>query len=281
MNDMNFTELNPVVRSAAIITKLGATGECAAYDSRIIYIYSGDVSATAGGKKLGHLGAGELLYIPAGVPYKLKGQYLEAAVVTFDPTASAPSPDEPIAPVTVADFDVAKCHKVTLEPFDRVIRLSEMEGEADGFTRMCNLFISAEGAYRAQVSAMLKLVLLRLAETVAEGALPTRMVEALDNYIRENYADDISNTEIGAIFGYHPFYVSKILKDKKGITLKQYVIKYKLKAASAMLKNTAKTVNEIAVETGFTDASYFTKTFKAAFGETPKEYRGRFKDGFV
>ena len=48
-----------------------------------------------------------------------------------------------------------------------------------------------------------------------------------------------------------------------------------------MLENTAKTINEIAEETGFTDASYFTKTFKSAFGETPKDYRNRFKDMFV
>ena len=278
---MDFTNLNPIVRSAAKITKLGASGECIAYDSRIIYVYSGDLAASADGKKLGHLGAGEMLYIPAGVKYKLKGQYIEAAVVTFDPTAQSPEPYERISPVLASDFDAARCHCVSLKPFDRVLRLSGAESEGDTFKRICNLFVSEEGAYREEASARLKLVLLTLAESVAENALPARMVEALDNYIRENYRDDISNTEIGAIFGYHPFYVSKILKDKKGITLKQYIIKYKLKAARAMLESTALTINEIAEQTGFTDASYFTKTFKSAFGETPKEYRNRFKDVFV
>ena len=278
---MDFTTLNPVVRSAATLTRLGNSGECIAYDARIIYVHSGNITATVNDKKLGHLSCGDLLYIPSGVKYKLKGQYLEATVVTFDPTAESPEPFTRITPSAVEEFDPSRCHTVTLAPFDRVIKLSEMEAESDTFNKISNIFISAEGAFRAQASAMLKLVLLRVAESVSENALPARMVEALDNYIRENYADDISNTEIGAIFGYHPFYVSKVLKDKKGITLKQYIIKYKLKAARTMLETSSKTVNEIAEETGFTDASYFTKTFKSAFGETPKDYRARFKDEFV
>lgn len=277
---MSYTELNPIVRGAAIITKALGGAETAAYDSRIIYIFSGDLVATVDGKKLGHLGCGELIYIPAGTTYKLKGQFIEAAVISFDPTADFPE-EERLDAVAPCDFDEEKCHKPTLAPFDRVAHISEMEGDADTFSKICNLFISAEGTYRERASAMLKLVLLKLIEATDENALPARMVESLDNYIRENYADDISNTEVGAIFGYHPFYVSKVLKDKKGMTLKQYIIKYKLKAARAMLENSAKTINEIAEETGFTDASYFTKTFKAAFGETPKEYRNRFKDGRV
>ncbi len=278
---MNFKDLNPFVRSAAIITRLGSSDVCCAYDSRIIYVYSGDIVASVDGKKLGHIGTGELIYIPAGAPYSLKGKYLEAAVVSFDITAESPDPCEKIEPTAPSDFDNSRCHAVTLSPFDRPIKLAEMESEADSFTTLANLFISKEGFFRERASAMLKIILLKLAEATDEHALPARMVESLDSYIKENFAEDLSNTELGAIFGYHPFYISKVLKDKKGITLKQYIIKYKLAAARAMLENSNKSVNEIAEETGFTDASYFTKTFKSAFGETPKKYRDRFKESFI
>ena len=107
------------------------------------------------------------------------------------------------------------------------------------------------------------------------------MVEELDNYIRENSAEEISNTEIGAIFGYHPFYVSRMLKERKGITLRQYIIAYRLKNAKRMLELTDKSTSEIAEECGFTDASYFAKTFKATFGMTPKEFRNQFKEEFI
>jgi two-component system response regulator YesN len=128
---------------------------------------------------------------------------------------------------------------------------------------------------------MFKLILLKVMETADENALPARMVEELDNYIRENVAEEISNTEIGAIFGYHPFYISRVLKERKGMTLRQYIIAYRLKQAKRLLELTDRSAAEIAEECGFTDASYFAKTFKASFGMTPKEYRNRFKDEFI
>jgi len=278
---MDLRLLNPVIRSVSMYETVNRTEECVSYDSRLIYMVSGDITATVGEKKLGHLSPGHLLYIPAGVPYKLKGQYLRAAVITFDPTADMPLPESRLSPVPVADYDESLCHRVTLPPFDNYIHIEDMEADRDSFTEMCNIFTSAEGNYLARLSANLKLILLKIAETVDENALPSRMVEALDAYIRDNVGDEISNTEIGAIFGYHPFYVSKMLKDKKGQTLHQYIIAYRLKAARRQLELTSKSVAEIAEATGFTDASYFTKTFRSTFGMTPKEYRNKFKDEFI
>ena len=278
---MDFTRLNPVIHGAALYERPTKNGECIAYDARIIYMISGDIAVTVGGEKLGHLSPGHLLYIPAGVPYRLKGQYLRAAVISFDPVNGL-GDGEVSAPVASEDFDATRVHSCEgLAPFDRHIHVEDMESERDNFIELCNIFTSAEGLYLAEISAAVKQILVKIAETVDEHALPTRMVSALDAYIRENVGDEISNTEIGAIFGYHPFYVSKMLKDKKGITLRQYIIQYRLKLARRMLETTEKSVNEIAEETGFTDASYFTKTFKAAYGETPKAYRNRFKDSFI
>lgn len=279
---MNYTKFNPVIRSVSLYEKINRTDECVAYDSRVIFMLSGDLTATVGGEKFSHLSIGNLLYIPAGVPYKLKSKFLRAVVVTFDPTDEEAEPVEKMAPVPTAEFDPALCHKAGLEaPFDKCIMLPEMESEYDAFEKMANIFTSAEGSYRAQISAMFKLVMLKVAETAEENALPARMVEELDSYIRDNVGDEISNTEIGAIFGYHPFYVSKVLKEKKGLTLRQYIINYRLKASKRLLELTDKSIADIASECGFTDASYFAKTFKSYFGETPKDYRNKFKDEFI
>ena len=279
---MNLTYLNPVVRSVSLYERLNRSEECVGYDSRIIYVVSGDITAVVNGAKLGHLSPGHLLYIPAGMPYKLKGQYLRLVVITFDPTSDTPEPEERIKPVPTAELNPDSVHSVAgLTPLDGMIHIEDMESERDGLLRLVNLFTSAEGSYRAQASASLKQLLLKIIETVDENALPTRMVEALDNYIRDNAGDDISNTEIGAIFGYHPFYISKVLKDRKGTTLRQYIIAYRLKLAKRLLAESAKSINEVAEECGFNDPSYFTKTFRGAFGMTPKEYRNLTKEDFI
>ena len=278
---MEFSKLNPFIRSAGLYEVITNSDECRAYDSRVIYMISGDVTVSIEDEKKFHLSVGNLLYIPAGVRYKLKGQYLRCAVITFDLTDAWCDECERISPSPSAEFDTAKMHAAEIPPFDRVLRLDDMESERDGFIRMCNIATSAEGAWRSEISAMLKLILLKLWETVSENALPARMVEALDEYIRENCSDEISNTEIGAIFGYHPFYVSRVLKEKKGITLRQYIIAYRLKRSKKMLELTKLSIAEIAEECGFTDASYFTKTFRQSFGVTPKEWRNKFKEDFI
>ena len=274
---MELIHLNPFIKQAAIYEKINRTDECRAYDYRLLYVMSGDLSATVGGEKYSHLGPGNLLFIPAGTPYKLKSKYVRLAALIFDLTASG-EPTPPPAPSN--EFSEALLSPPE-PPFNKPIHLADMESDRDTFKRMCNIFTSAEGAYLSQISAMLKLILLKVSEAASETALPTRMVEELDNYISENCKEDISNTELGAIFGYHPFYISKMLKERKGITLHQYIITYRLKAAKRMLELTEKSAAEIADECGFTDASYFAKSFKNAFGETPKEYRNRFKENYI
>ena len=279
---MDFTRLNPVVRSVSLYEKIGRSEDCVGYDCRLIYVVSGDLSATVGEKKLSHMGPGNLIYIPAGVKYRLKSKYMRAVVITFDPTDDNPLPEERLSPAAAGEYDESLCHKAGVEGIlGQVITLGDLESERDTFLRMANIFTSSEGHYRAQLSAMLKLIRLRVIETADEDALPARMVEELDNYIRENVSDEISNTEIGAVFGYHPFYVSRMLKERRGMTLRQYIISYRLKMAKKLLETTDRSAGEIAEECGFTDASYFAKTFKAAFGITPKEYRNSFKDEFI
>ena len=279
---MDINRLNPIIRSVSLYEKITRKEECVAYDSRLIYVVSGDICAVVDQKNLGHLSPGHLLYIPAGTRYKLKGQYLRAVVVTFDPTSDNPMPSERMNPVLTSEFDPSLCHSVSdFPPLDAPIHVEDMEAERDKFIKMADLFTSGEGYYLAAISAQVKLILLKLMEVSDENALPTRMVEALGEYIRENVSDDISNTEIGAIFGYHPFYVSRVIKERKGQTLRQYIITYRLNLSARLLELTNKSIAEIAEECGFTDASYFTKTFKSAMGITPKDYRNKFKEDFI
>ena len=279
---MNFAGLNPFIRSVSLYEKINRTEECVAYDCRMIYVISGDIAAVVDGQSVGHLSPGHLLYIPSGVPYKLKGKYLRAVVISFDLDDKYAKIEGRIPPVPKEEFKSELCHSsADFAPFDRYIHVEDFEGERDLFLSLCDIYTSAQGFYLARISSLVKQVLIKIAELCDEHALPSRMVEALDQYIRENCSDEISNTEIGAIFGYHPFYISKVLKDKKGVTLRQYIIAYRLKRSCALLQFTNKSISEIAEETGFTDASYFTKTFKSSFGTTPKDYRNSFSEDFI
>ena len=58
-----------------------------------------------------------------------------------------------------------------------------------------------------------------------------------------------------------------------GTTPIQYVKQYRIQAASQMLVSTQKKVADIAVQCGFQDISYFTKSFRKFKGCVPTEYR--------
>ena len=123
---MDFRRLNPVVRSAGVYERISNSTPCRAYDARLIYLISGDITVGIEDEKKFHLSVGNLLYIPAGARYSLKGKYLRAAVFTFDLTSECPDPIERMAPVAAEQFDEARAHIPTdAEPFDKAILLEE------------------------------------------------------------------------------------------------------------------------------------------------------------
>ena len=256
---MNFNRTNPTIHSAAIYdrnAKRKKRTPSTSSHARLLYIFSGELSYTVGDEKPKPLGTSSLLYLPAGVPCTIKGQFLRAAVIVFD---------------SALDSAV----------FDNVIQIDEFEGVWDDFSRICDLALYSDDYSVAKAETLLQLLLIKIAEASDESALPLRMTETLDEYIRDHVGEDISNTEVGAIFGYHPFYVSTVIKEKRGMTLHQYVVAYRMRLAKNLLECTDRSIADIAAETGFTDASYFTKSFKAAFGKTPKEWRSEAKEDLI
>ena len=247
---MDLNALNPEVRAVLLLDKGISQRESRFPEARAVFVLSGDLAIDCAGE-VTHMRPNAFCYLPPYCPFAAKSKHVRAVVVRFLPVFGT----EPIEEQASALF------------------VEDMANERDTFLRMCDIYNSSASDAAPRLSAMLKLLLLGALVTEGEDALPAAMAANLDSYIRDNMADEISNTELGAVFGYHPFYVSQMLKKKLGITLKQYVIAYRLRTARSLLETTEKTTAEIAELTGFTDASYFTKTFKSTFGQTPKDYR--------
>lgn len=267
--------INPGIHCVKLVERIDRQELCRSYNSKIIYLVSGELTVTLeGGKEKHKLSPGALLYIPSGAEYKLKSKYLRAVFadfsLTFDPAAK-------FGTVLSEDFDSTEA-KEAPPPFDKPRLLPDMEAQRDGFIEMAEQFIGGRGEYLSEISAKIKLILVKIAEALDADALPPSLALALDSYIRENIADEISGVEIGAIFGYHPYYVSNILKERRGMTVKQYVNDYRMKYAASLLAYSALDVGSIAAATGFKDQSYFAKAFKLAYGVSPKDYRNEYKN---
>lgn len=70
-------------------------------------------------------------------------------------------------------------------------------------------------------------------------------------------------------------YLSRIFKDKVGVSLSDMINEAKLKIVEEQLRNTNKSIKEIIESVGIVNQSYFTVMFKKKYGILPTEYRNR------
>ena len=68
-------------------------------------------------------------------------------------------------------------------------------------------------------------------------------------------------------------YVSKIFKNATGMSLPAYIANKRMEKARDYLEHSSLPVSRIAIEVGYSNFSYFSKTFRDFSGMTPNEYR--------
>ncbi len=92
------------------------------------------------------------------------------------------------------------------------------------------------------------------------------------NYVKQNFQDDLSLETVAKKVFVSTYYLSHLFRDEMDMTYSDYVAKVRMEAAIKMMKSNKPSIQDIAIETGFHDSGYFTKTFKKYFGITPKKY---------
>lgn len=99
------------------------------------------------------------------------------------------------------------------------------------------------------------------------------VIGAVKSYIRKNYASDLNVTDVAAKFYINANYLSTLFRREAGVKLGNYIEGIRMERAKELLKNSDWIIQEIAAETGYADANYFTKVFKRYTGMTPRQYR--------
>lgn len=102
------------------------------------------------------------------------------------------------------------------------------------------------------------------------------LVNSLEQYILNHLSQEISIDDLAFQTGLSKFYFLKEFKKFTGITPYQFILKLKLDRSKELLRETDKSVSEIAYELSFSDQSHFTRTFTKTFGYSPKNYKKQF-----
>lgn len=98
-------------------------------------------------------------------------------------------------------------------------------------------------------------------------------VEKVKSYIYAHYQEDISLEFLSGEVYLSPGYMSYIFKKETGEGLVQFIRKFRLEKAKELLCTTNKKIVQICAETGFTNPSYFCKSFREYYGCSPERFR--------
>ncbi|MGB8354868.1 MAG: AraC family transcriptional regulator [Chthoniobacteraceae bacterium] len=113
----------------------------------------------------------------------------------------------------------------------------------------------------------------RLAPLDREG--DPRIGQILQRMKEELGSPELSVESLAAGVGLTATQVRKLFRRETGQSPKQYLHSQRLEKAVHLLRHTTQSIKQIALECGFATDNYFHLVFRAAFGVTPGDFRGR------
>lgn len=95
-------------------------------------------------------------------------------------------------------------------------------------------------------------------------------------YINDRYTENITLDEISEFLHMSKYHFCRVFKQFTGATFLGYVNNLRLTEAHQLLIHTKKSINEIALTTGFNSTAHFTRVFGQVYGKPPREFRKNF-----
>lgn len=105
----------------------------------------------------------------------------------------------------------------------------------------------------------------------------SKRIEAILNYISQNYQDKIQAEELAQLTNMTPVSFSKYFTRTFHKTFTQYLNEYRVSQACGLLINTEEPVEEVAYQCGYPNMAFFHRQFKKIVGNTPLQYRKQFR----
>ena len=102
--------------------------------------------------------------------------------------------------------------------------------------------------------------------------IPTEIAAAL-RHLETAFTDPLTPSVLAEIAGLPSARFARIIKRIFGITPSQLIAKTRIAAASRLLRETTRTIADIALACGYADHSAFTRAFRAVTSVTPAHFR--------
>ena len=96
----------------------------------------------------------------------------------------------------------------------------------------------------------------------------------LIEYTEQHLSDsDINVGDLASTLATSRSGLQRKMKHLLGVTPQDFLREARIKHACLLLRNTSKSIAEVAYSCGFTDPKYFSRCFKNSIGQSPSEYK--------
>jgi AraC family transcriptional regulator len=104
-------------------------------------------------------------------------------------------------------------------------------------------------------------------------SLPGFKVQQIRDWLAEHLAEEFHLDQVAAQAGLSKFHFIRLFKAATGVSPSRYHINLRMDEAKRQLRETKKSVVEIALEVGYATPSHFAQLFRRETGLSPSDYR--------
>ncbi|NLW74642.1 MAG: AraC family transcriptional regulator [Clostridiales bacterium] len=287
MENISSKEITPFLLSICVRTfqnKRAWRSKKFTYTYRIMYVTEGAVKLKTEDTEL-ICRAGSLLFLPPELIYTtlLDSPTVRLYHLFYDlclPRDWSEAATFPPGGVFLTGLDVkvsAHPYVCDMEFLNRPTVISTFRHASDRFERMLREYTENRPYCRLKLNAMLGELLAEVAraqDSITKTSHAQNPVsKPIIEYIRQNYTGKITCRSIGERFHYHPNYVSYLVKQATGMTVREYITSLRVAEVSRLLDETDMSITEIAQSLGFYDSSHLCNVYYKTTGCTPRGRR--------
>jgi AraC family transcriptional regulator len=104
-------------------------------------------------------------------------------------------------------------------------------------------------------------------------SLPGYKLRQITDWMAEHVAEDFSLDRLAMQAGLSKFHFERLFKRALGVSPSRYHINLRINLARRLLRETKKSIVNIALEVGYANPSHFAQLFRRETGLSPSEYR--------
>jgi len=105
------------------------------------------------------------------------------------------------------------------------------------------------------------------------GGLPICQLRKVEDHVREHFAEEVPVERLAELVELSPSHFSRVFKESTGMSPLQFVVRERITVAQQLIRETSRSLIEIALHVGYISPSHFAQVFRRVVGVTPTEFR--------